>query len=334
MNKPHILLKTKGGYAEGMGDIVSSVSLAREFVQQGYIVSFVINNNKNVIEVISMNGFEYHIAETESNIERILRAQPVDITILNQLNTPEDEARLFRKTSKFLVTIDDTGASAQLADVRINVLYPIANSINDLEFIPLASQFKEKHLLSKKIKSKIKKVLIMQGGSDTYGFTLKIIRALYNFSPSIELDVVIGRSFSHDDELSDALKHAPRTFNIIRDKYDLSDLMLDADMAISAGGNTCFELACLGVPIVIICGERFEVQTAERLQRLGFGMNLSFGGDVSEIDIYKAVISLADDYNGRVMMSKRGKELVDGAGTERIVKYLINRFSIKIATIT
>ena len=98
--------------------------------------------------------------------------------------------------------------------------------------------------------------------------------------------------------------------------------MINHDIAVTAAGNTILELACIGIPSVIVCGERFENETAEILAKKHFGINLGFGGDVSEEKISNTVKRLMLNFDLRAKMSSTGKNLVDGKGAMRIVTLL------------
>ena len=318
--KLRVLFRTKGSHKQGIGDVTSSLDLAEEFRERGHSVLFAINNDQSAMQLTSKKGFEFRVAEKLPEIEKCLDAKFFDVAILNQINTLKEEALLFKKRSKILVTIDDTGESAALAALRFNVLYPIADSYSDFKYIALSSSFQRKHEIPKDVsKGKIKTILVMQGGSDTYGYTPKIVRALYDITNNISINVVLGPNFSHYQELNNVLSKAPRGFNTVKGNDDLSDLMLKADLAISAGGNTILELACLGVPSVIVCAENFEVETAKRLEEKGFGINLGFGEYVSESAIKDAVIQLLNNNTLLTQMSIKGRSLVDGKGKKRIV---------------
>jgi len=319
-----VLFKTRGGHKEGIGDVASSLSLAEEFRKNGHGVLFIVNNNKNTLDLIAERNFEYKIKEGLVELGECLGAEDWDITVLNQLNTAQEEALIFRKNTKILVTIEDTGESAKLADLRFNILYPIDGSFSEFKYIPLSSVFQQKHSMPKIIKENVETILVMQGGSDTYGFTPKIMKALCGIPADINIRVILGPNFSHYRELDKVLDNAGRGFDIIKEENDLSDLMLEADLAISAAGNTLFELACLGIPAIVVCGECFEVETAARLVGEGFGINLGFGEPLDENIIYSAVRRLMLDVNLRSQASKKGRELVDGSGAQRIVEK-INR---------
>lgn len=325
-----IVIKTQGGHQEGMGDITSSLSIAEEFRAVGHEPFLLINNNEHVVQLVSDHSFSFTVVTASQKIPECVPAGSADIAILNQLNTPEEEIRLFRDLAKVLVTVDDTSEASQMADLRFNVLYPREGSISEFQYIALSDIYRRKHNLEKTILPEIRRIMVTQGGSDTYGFTPLIIEGLGALPASIDVRVVLGPNFRHFDELNRSLKNAGRSFEMLTGLKDLSDLIMDSDLVVSAGGNTLLELACLGTPAVVVCAERFENETADRLQREGFGVNLGFGGDIRSRDIFTAVTSLMNDYDARKRMSESGKALIDGNGARRIAEtvnaHYIRRF--------
>lgn len=325
MNNRVVLFKTKGGHAQGMGDVTSSLALALKFRNRGFKAQFIINNDRKSKELIAANGFGYSVAENTNDLTRCLKERSFDVVILNQLNTAVGQARTLKAHSKLLVTIEDTGKSAAVADLRFNVLYPIEGALTDFKYIPLNEFFQKKHRIKRSISRRVKNIIITQGGSDTYGFTPKIVRALYDIPSPVTVSVIIGPNFQHEIALRKTLRNAPREFTVLRGLTDLTGVMVRADVAVSAGGNTLFELACLGVPSIVLCGERFEVITANRLQKIRFGINLGFGRTVSEKNIFQAVSGLMNDFQRRRVMAAAGRVLVDGQGIKRIIKEILSR---------
>mgnify|MGYP004004219431 CR=1 FL=1 len=96
------------------------------------------------------------------------------------------------------------------------------------------------------------------------------------------------------------------------------------DLAFTAAGNTVLEVAYLGIPSIIVCAEKFENETAEFIEKIGFGINLGFGKNLPIEKITKTVKSLMNDYELRKTMNRVGKSLIDGNGTERIYNVIVN----------
>lgn len=326
MKKVKFVIKTKGGHKEGMGDVTSSIAMAEEMISGGHDVLFVTNKNKHVMDLVFGKGFNLTPAENLNEVEGVLARKFFDIAVLNQLDTPVSEAAIFKRHSRKLITIEDQGPGANISDMRFNVLYPVDHAETDFTFMPLNRVFQSKHTAFKTVKERVDNILVSQGGSDTYGYTPKIVKALIGIPEYVNINIVLGRHYSHDAELDAVLRLSPRSFTIVRGSHDLSDLMAVSDLAVSAGGNTLFELACLGVPTIAVCGEKFEVITADRLQMRGFGINIGHGMDVSEDDIFSAVRKMMFDFEARKKMSACGKALVDGLGAMRMVEKIIELF--------
>ena len=85
-------------------------------------------------------------------------------------------------------------------------------------------------------------------------------------------------------------------------------------------GMTLLELACVGIPSLIICGERFEIETAKLLEKYGFGKNLGFGKNVSTKKLNSEISAIINDFNTRKSMKLCGQKLIDGNGVFRAKK--------------
>ncbi len=86
-----------------------------------------------------------------------------------------------------------------------------------------------------------------------------------------------------------------------------------------------FEMACVGTPSLVVCGEPFEVETATRLEKAGAVMNLGFGGELDYAQVPVALEALAANTDKRRRMSLRGRQLIDGRGCERVVGMIRER---------
>jgi len=91
-----------------------------------------------------------------------------------------------------------------------------------------------------------------------------------------------------------------------------------ADFAVSAGGSTCWELAFMGLPaLVIILADNQQV-VAQGLDKAGAVVNLGWHHDLSVQQIAKALKNLAVAVDVRKDMIRQGRNLVDGKGIGRI----------------
>jgi len=325
--KVRAAIRTKGDHAQGMGDVTGSVALAGRFKDAGFDVIIVIEDGLEAALALRDAGVDFL---TVGGIpeDRIWREiGPLDVTVVNQLNSSRDLLALLKRRTRKLVTIDDVGeASRSLADLRINPLYYDAGAICDFAFVPLSEVFREARSRAGRVDGKVKRILVTLGGSDPCGFTPRVVDYLGETGEDTEIVVLLGSAFRHSEKLDEVIGRSPRSFCLKGpvDARGMTSLMAGSDMVICSGGNTMFEAACLGRPAVVVCSTPFEVETAQRLMDAGIVVNLGFGGDLLRRPFVEAVKGLMEDFPARAKMSREGCERVDGRGTERMFREILS----------
>lgn len=108
------------------------------------------------------------------------------------------------------------------------------------------------------------------------------------------------------------------TGRVIVDCNDMPALMADADLAVTAGGTTVWELAFMGLPALTIILAENQRSNGDALQKLGIAQNLGWHAGLSPEHIADALKPLLEDRSVRCEMSRRGRDLVDGLGSLRV----------------
>jgi spore coat polysaccharide biosynthesis predicted glycosyltransferase SpsG len=103
------------------------------------------------------------------------------------------------------------------------------------------------------------------------------------------------------------------------------DLMHWADIAITAGGSTCYELACTGLPGIIITLFDNQQHIAAGLHAKGIAIALGWHADISKGQLIETVAKLLRAPDQRKAMSYRGMERIDGRGSERVFREMVGR---------
>lgn len=320
----NVCFRTKGGHKQGMGDVTGSVFIAREFSVRGYSVNFIIDDDTETAKFIKSYGYVPIIVENR-NEKRAWEGKYFDIVIVNQLKSPAKLLRFIRTHCGTLVTIDDTTrTSRKLADIRINPLYYDKWAHCGSEYVPLNRIFRKAHRYKKRIERNIKHLLVTMGGSDTYGFTPQIINALSKIPDDIDIKIVIGPAFKHNIRLSEVLLKAKRRFVLLRNinSKEMYYWMRWADLAISSAGNTLFEMACCGTPVIAICAEPFEEETAFRFAKSGFGMVTPFAKAIN-LKRLKVFMEKLKSKELRKSYSRAGQRQVSGLGVKKIVEKIL-----------
>ena len=168
-----------------------------------------------------------------------------------------------------------------------------------------------------------RKILVTLGGSDPGNATLKVIQALKQIEfPGTEVTVVAGPTNPNLESLQHELSTARPTFRLLPYGNEMPALMAWADMAISAGGSTCWEMAFMGLPNLALVLAENQLPIATRLDEEGATVNLGWFDRLSCSQICSAVNDLAFSATERQRMSEAGRKLVDGLGALRVVKAL------------
>ena len=170
---------------------------------------------------------------------------------------------------------------------------------------------------------KANRVLVVFGGADPDNVTLKVLKALNTIDDSdMRVRAVVGGANPHMDLLRSESEAWSERFEILQNVMDMPALMLWADLAVSAGGSTCWELCYSGVPaLILILAENQKTVTAG-LAAAGAAENLGWFEGLDEAAIAESLNTLRSDAGRTRTMSRKGRELVDGKGSNRVAREL------------
>lgn len=324
----------------GMGHIYRMLSLATLLKKDGHTIHFLmpawedgidkVSQNNYKIGIININEFENEGAYIKQ-FDVYSNNSIFDCIIVDALNVSENIMNLFSNNSKLLVSLDHIGSGRFYSDILLNVLYRTApklqNSIeyNGFEYLIIDNNFEQINKKDKLIKKKPSRILITQGGSDTYGILPKIISSFNGLPYKGEIVVLVGPAFKHWTELEYAIENSYLNITIQDDIKDPWRLFYYVDMAITGGGNTLFELLCVGTPCITLTGENKELETMSKLNK--FTLMLGLYDDIQMSKIRDAVDYLIKNYDKRMEMSTKGKQAIDGAGTKRLVELIYQKIS-------
>lgn len=176
---------------------------------------------------------------------------------------------------------------------------------------------------SREIPPVAQKLLITMGGSDPNGVTLRVVEAVRAASiDGLESVVVVGAECKSLAELRRTAEGPG--IRIETNVADMAPLMTWADLAVSAAGSTCWELAFLGLPACLISVADNQRNLATGLHKRGCAVDLGWHTDLSVHAIANAIRSLAFDADRRAILAQRSAKLVDGKGPARVIQSLTN----------
>jgi spore coat polysaccharide biosynthesis predicted glycosyltransferase SpsG len=162
-------------------------------------------------------------------------------------------------------------------------------------------------------------LLVTMGGSDPANVTPLAIAAIERFASShVRTRVVVGPTNPHLRALRRLVDESTRRIELVTDPNRMPELMAWADMALTAAGGTCWELACLGVPNCVISVNDTQAAVANALARAGVICYLGAAASLDAHFIATAFNELLADRLRRQRMSRLGQQMIDGSGAARV----------------
>lgn len=328
MNKARsIYIWVESGKKIGMGHVNRCLVIAEELKLKGFQVLFLVNDDPVVITRVNDEGFQCKIASLETFLQNGVIEKNGNIVIIDKKKTVTVLIKQLRTAGYKVILLDNVTTARLDSDM---VIYPAAIFVNDLDwdgfigkvyygadYVPIARSFiTAKPRLNQIGGHPPYRILVTMGGSDSNHLTRKVVSSLLEFNGPIHLDVVIGPAFSHDSELEKIEHKRYDNISFIRNNNDLSFLMAESYMAITALGTTLYELAYMEIPALIIANYREDERDMNAFKKLGTALPLGYHEDVTSDTIRHAVETLINDKILWEAMSHKGK--IDGRGAERI----------------
>jgi spore coat polysaccharide biosynthesis predicted glycosyltransferase SpsG len=332
------LIYTYGSHQRGMGHIYQSMALATALEADGAQVEFAVPDyaaglDKLAVERWPLLAVPHRLTEAE-RIAYMAKYLPgsVDVAVLDILESSVALAQFWAQRATALVAIDEIGPGRRHADVLVNVIHHPPRpqgaeyqEIRRLDHVILRNDFCGH---TPQIRSQVKRILVSQGGSDTFGGLVELVRQLDRVPAAVDIELVVGPAFGHAEALEKAMQAASRRFTVRRDVKDMAALMRQCDLAISGGGKTLFELAALGVPFIAVTEEPRELETIDIVARdvlcENIGLRCRSGDQVGT-----AVAGLLDDPGRRRAMSRSGQAAVDGRGAGHVAQLMAQTWERK-----
>jgi len=170
------------------------------------------------------------------------------------------------------------------------------------------------------------RVLITLGGTDPQNQTPKVVRALSEkLTNEFCVKIVLARDNPDIEQIKKHSHLSEARFEFVLGTSQMSELMNWADLAISAAGSTCWEMAALGLPAILLVTADNQQIVADGLRTAGVSECLGWYDNVTEEQIFSVFDRLARNSTVRSKMSSNGQRLIDGKGRERVVTALMAR---------
>ncbi|MDA8090437.1 MAG: UDP-2,4-diacetamido-2,4,6-trideoxy-beta-L-altropyranose hydrolase [Nitrospiraceae bacterium] len=320
----------------GTGHLMRCLALGQAVKDRGVEVSVITNcSNPGLLEKVRQEDFNLHYFEpltSKADIEftrKLVQSHPGSWVVLDGPLFDSSYQKSLKAAGCNVVSIDDMAKlSHYWADIIINqnlhgedMTYscePYTRVLAGADYVILRRQFLYFRGIPKRIFDKAERILIMMGGSDPENITGGILSVLSSSEISgLNLTVVAGAANTYIEEIKAIIGASNMNARLIQNAPNMPELMEWADMAITSGGTTVWELAFMGVPSIVITTSEIEEYLVSGLQKKGLFWTTGWFEQKKLIPMF---LSLINDKVARNEMSLKSKALIDGFGCERILK--------------
>lgn len=322
-----VVIRADASDRVGAGHLMRSVALAQYLHSVGVEVLFLTSTmDAKIRQYLDRQGFRTEYLDlsleacgTDLDLKKMLPRVPgdVDWVVLDNDYFGLDYQKAVRQRGSALLVIDDRNERQFSADLLVNhaldaesLKYdvPQGRALLGSSFAMIRQEF-IRHPLSRD--KGVKNLLVTLGGSIQSGTGKKIMTAV----EGLPFDVRVFGGFSEKPQIAQRgtgnIEWIPATLEVAP-HYDW------ADLAVCAGGGTCWELCFFGVVGIVGALAPHQLSVARSLERYGLFHAVGSYGEVSSADIAKALVDLAADPKRLDARRKEAKKLIDGKGTQRI----------------
>ncbi len=324
-----VLILTEGGKDVGLGHLSRCSALYQAFAQKGASPVLVVNGEEHILDFIP--GLQCHIQPwLDKDVLLSLLQETPDIAVVDSYLAGEDLYQIIARKCKVAVYMDDN----KRMDYPPGIVVNSAGNAEALGYPPCHDKvylLTEKYALlrapfwqdsPRRAGQALETILLTMGGSDMRNLTPKILQVLTQEYPQAEKIVIVGHGFSRQETMSSWIDDRTQIVQS-PDAEALRALMLQADMAVSAGGQTLYELTRCGVPACVVCVADNQASHISWFQEKGLVKDCG-RYDASNLSarVRQALGELADE-ELRSRISAAGRKIVDGRGALRLVDEIL-----------
>jgi UDP-2,4-diacetamido-2,4,6-trideoxy-beta-L-altropyranose hydrolase len=343
-----IALRADAGPAIGIGHAMRCLAVGQAFRDRSARVVFVTREGAPGVEAkMRAEGIEIVRAaaatgdDSEADLARIAPEIGAAWSVIDGASVSARVVDALRAKRCRVAMIDDDGiACGARPDVIINQNSHAAVSLYEEcagktrlllgpAYALLRREFRERLGWSREVPAVGRNVLVTLGGSDPDNATRLVLSAVEQVElEPLEVVVVVGASSPHATAIAEQAAKSRARVRVERDVTRMAELMAWADVAVSSGGSTVWELAFMGLPSLvgsIAADQRALVGSSPFFESLG-----PFVSVRPEL-LAGALRSLLLDRTRRLDQSVRARTLVDGRGCDRVLDVLSETDALRSA---
>lgn len=306
---------TEGDQQRGLGHLTRCSAYAKTWEDAGGDIVWYVDGD--------------HLVEQQLNTQQVILgkwqnsgtviAKQDAIALVDSYSAPLDRYQYISNQYRKSVFLDDTyrldypkGLAIHAAPGAIKNMSGGATWVYGPKWQPLRPAFWN---IPKRtiINEEVKNILIMLGGTDIRNMTSSILDLTRRLYPTAHIHTITSAPASLDENCTQ--------YSFLTAE-NIAALMSKCDLAVSAAGQTIYELAATGTPAILICtAENQKIQIDGWKEFSCF----HYAGEWSDSDIYNKIsthlVKLSEISIRRENCIKL-QNIVDGSGTKRWLEWM------------
>lgn len=338
-----LLVRADASSELGSGHVLRSLALTDELRRRGGEAVFVcVDAPGHLAEWIWERGYAVRTiqaqcspaADAQAMREAAAADGPFDWLWVDHYHLDARWEKAARGVARRIAAIDDMADRPHDVDLFVDYTHPFSEAtlydtllpagtsrLIGHEYVFLRQEFTE-HPVPVHDYSKVKRILVMLGGSDPPGMTDMVLDALdASAFAGVSVDVAVGLSNLRLAGLRRRLTESPnRKLHVQHPRP--SDLMREADLCIGAGGMTSWERCYLGLPTLAIVIADNQVNITNMMAGYGALRDLGRGERLTIPKLQNYLRCAISDEAWRRSSGMVGQRLTDGHGVFRVINAL------------
>lgn len=281
LSRKKICFHVIGNPATGLGHVYRALTLADRLIDHD--LQFVVNQESNLaVEIIKQRFYPVSVTESGKETQAILQNQP-DLVINDVLNTEEEFIRELKQAGIAVMNFEDIGPGSINADCVINAMYdkhPARSdemTLHGVEYCCLRDEFYS--IQPHKMKKNVENIMVLFGGTDPNNLTSRCLKWIVELPTKAKVTVILGIGHPDPEKVKTISDRANMEVEVVCDTSIISRYMAQADIAITSAGRTVFELASLGIPMMVIAQNDRETHHVFARSSMG----ISYCGKADEL---------------------------------------------------
>jgi spore coat polysaccharide biosynthesis predicted glycosyltransferase SpsG/CMP-N-acetylneuraminic acid synthetase len=321
LTRKTILIHANAATELGMGHVYRALALSQELARHNLLI--VTSHDKLLgSQFFESQVFAHRSISSNQELVAICAELNADLVVLDVLDTDQELVEDLKQTGAKVVSFEDSGSGAAVADLVVSDIYPSPTASKQLVGIRHAILAPGFEILKRQavIKPEVEHVLVLFGGTDPSNLADFSLRALEAIGYAGKVSCVRGLG------ATDILGEFDLDLEILRNVTNMPQLMASADLALSSAGRTITELASIGVPTICLVQNQKELTHTHAVEANGV-INLGLGANLSKAELQNELVRILGDFELRKKLASSALSATKGRSNAAVVSEIMRELS-------